>query len=231
MKKTNPFRYALTVALIVISAHAASATGTTASLGIARNDDASKHGARAGIDLQYTDPGIRAQDDFYDHVNGKWLRGAAIPADQSNWNIFTILPERLLPRLRDLIQNAAAGHAANGTDAQRIADFYASFMDARVDDRGIDPLKSELGRIDRIKTKSELPALLAHLSTIGVVVPYQLKIHLDEKDSTAYIADITQKGLGMPDRDYYLQKDDAKLSRMKIQVCRARARHSRAGWG
>jgi putative endopeptidase len=217
MKKTNPFRHALTVALIVMSAHAGSATGTTPPPGIARNDDASKHGTLAGINLQYTDPGIRAQDDFYDHVNGKWLRGAAIPADQSNWNIFTILPERLLPRLRDLIQNAAASHAANGTDAQRIADFYASFMDARVDDRGIDPLKSELDRIDQIKTKSELPALLAHLSTIGVVVPYQLKIHLDEKDSTAYIADITQKGLGMPDRDYYLQKDDAKLSRMKIK--------------
>ncbi|HEX8788709.1 MAG TPA: M13-type metalloendopeptidase, partial [Telluria sp.] len=104
------------------------------------------------------------------------------------------------------------------TDAQRIGDFYASYMDeARLEQLGVTPLNGELAKIAAIKDKSELPALLAHLGKIGVNVPFDFGIHQDNKDSTKYVADIGQGGLGMPDRDYYLKTDDAKLADAKAK--------------
>ncbi|MDB5934865.1 MAG: peptidase, partial [Massilia sp.] len=97
--------------------------------------------------------------------------------------------------------------------AQRIGDFYASFMDEpKLETLGLSPLNAELARIAAIKDKSELPAMMARLGQLGVRVPYDFGIHQDAKDSTKYVADIAQGGLGLPDRDYYLKADDAKLA-------------------
>lgn len=170
---------------------------------------------KSGIDRAYVDPGIRPQDDFYDYLNGEWLKKVPIPADKANWDIFAMLDDSSLPRLRVLIDKAAASHPAAGTDERRIADFYASFMDPGVDRRGMTPLQPELERIRAIRTKAELPELLAHFAAIGVKLPLALTVHLDEKNSTAYIADIGQGGLSLPDRDYYLQTADARLAGMK----------------
>jgi putative endopeptidase len=82
----------------------------------------------------------------------------------------------------------------------------------KVETLGLSPLNAELARIAAIRDKSELPAMMAHLGQLGVRVPYDFGIHQDAKDSTKYVADITQGGLGLPDRDYYLKADDAKLA-------------------
>jgi putative endopeptidase len=169
--------------------------------------------AATGIDTQFIQPAVRAQDDFYQHLNGKWLATAEIPADKSSWGAFQQLQENTLPQLRGIIEKAAATNAAKGTDEQRIGDFYASFMDeARLEQLGTAPLAAELAKIAALKDKSELPALLAHLGEIGVNIPFDYGIHQDNKDSTKYVADIGQGGLGLPDRDYYLKLDDAKLA-------------------
>jgi putative endopeptidase len=187
----------------------------------AKSTAAAAHPARAtGIDTQYIEPAVRAQDDFYRHLNGKWLKTVEIPADQSSWGSFDELYEKSLADLRGLIEKAAAGNPAEGTDARRIGDYYASFMDeAKLEQLGITPLNGELNKIAALKDKAELPALLAHLGMIGVNIPFDYGIHQDNKDSTKYVADIGQGGLGMPDRDYYLKGDDAKLveTRAKYQ--------------
>jgi putative endopeptidase len=168
----------------------------------------------SGIAVNFVDPTVRVQDDFFTHLNGKWLKTTAIPADKSSWGSFAKLQDDTQPQLRAIIENAAKSpNQAAGTDAQRIGDFYASFMDEKkADALGLAPLNAELAGIAAIKSRAELPAMMAHLGRLGVGLPYDFGIHQDAKDSTKYVADISQGGLGLPDRDYYLKKDDAKLA-------------------
>jgi putative endopeptidase len=202
---------ALTLALIAGFAQAEGATGAAATAKSAKVATLS-----SGIATEYIEAGVRPQDDFFEYLNGKWLKSTEIPADKASWGSFMQLRENTLPRLRGIIEKSAASNPAAATDAQRIGDFYASFMDeARLEQLGATPLKSELDKIAALKDKSELPAVLARLGKIGVGVPFDFGIHQDNKDSTKYVADISQGGLGMPDRDYYLKADDAKLAAIK----------------
>ncbi|MDL2357940.1 MAG: M13-type metalloendopeptidase [Pseudomonadota bacterium] len=172
------------------------------------------HALTSGIATAYIEPAVRAQDDFFTHLNGKWLKTTEIPADKASWGSFAKLHDDTQPQLRAIIEGAAKSpHQAAGTDAQRIGDFYASYMDEKkVDGLGLTPLNAELARVAALKDKAELPAMMAHLGQLGVGVPYDFGIHQDAKDSTKYVADIGQGGLGLPDRDYYLKKDDARLA-------------------
>jgi predicted metalloendopeptidase len=201
---------ALTLALVASVANAEAGKAAVK----AAPSKAQAHKLSAGIATQYFEPSVRAQDDFFEHTNGKWLKTTEIPADKSSWGAFAQLHEETQPVLRAIIEKAAANPGkAGATDAQRIGDFYASYMDeARLEQLGLAPLRAELERIAAIKDKAELPALLAHLGQIGVGVPFDFSVHQDAKDSTKYVADISQGGLGMPDRDYYLKLDDAKMA-------------------
>jgi len=207
---------ALTLALIAGFAQAES--GAAAAAAAASTKTAKAPVLSAGIATEYIESSVRPQDDFFEYLNGKWLKNVEIPADKSSWGSFMELRENTLPQIRGIIEKASAGNPAAGTDAQRIGDFWASFMDeARLEQLGVTPLSSELGKIAAIKDKSELPAVLARLGKIGVNVPFDFGIHQDNKDSTKYVADIYQGGLGMPDRDYYLKTDDAKLADVKAK--------------
>ncbi|MHB8668645.1 MAG: M13 family metallopeptidase [Burkholderiales bacterium] len=176
----------------------------------------------AGVDLEYIDAAVRPQDDFYQYFNGKWLASAKIPADRSSWGSFFALYEETQSQLRAIIEAAAADtHAPPGSDAQKIGDFYASFMDESTLDRlGLKPLDEELARIAALNDKRQIPALIAHLNRLSVNTAYRLTIHQDARDSTRYIVDLGQSGLGMPDRDYYLKRGDPKLgaARAKYQT-------------
>jgi predicted metalloendopeptidase len=209
---------ALTLTLLANVGYAAEGAATAAKAKAAKNTAKASQTLSSGIATQYIEPSVRAQDDFYEHLNGKWLKTVEIPADKSRWGSFSELAENSLSQLRGIIEKASSSNPAKGTDAQRIGDFYASFMDeARLEQLGVTPLNGELAKIAAIKDKSELPALLAHLGKIGVNVPFDFGIHQDNKDSTKYVADIGQGGLGMPDRDYYLKADDAKLADTKAK--------------
>jgi len=103
------------------------------------------------------------------------------------------------------------GASDSDPDAKKLGDLYASFMDeAQLETLGLKPLQAEFASIDAISDKSALPALIAHMNQIGVGAPYGFGIAQDSKDSTHYAVILSQGGLGLPDRDYYL-KDDAKL--------------------
>ncbi|HEY0584494.1 MAG TPA: M13-type metalloendopeptidase [Pseudoduganella sp.] len=166
---------------------------------------------KSGIELQYIDPAVRAQDDFFKHLNGKWLATAEIPAEMSSWGAFEKLFEDIQPQLRKIIEDTAQN--ADTSDKKRIGDFYASFMDeARLEQLGVAPIQPELARIAALNDKKELPALFAYHNRHNFAAPMDMGIHQDNKDSTKYVVDFVQSGLGMPDRDYYLKKDDAKMA-------------------
>ncbi len=188
---------------------------------VANAPSAAKSATISGIDLQYVDNSVRAQDDFFKHVSGKWLTTTEIPADKSSWGSFAKLRDDTLPQLRKIIEQAAQDRTvAADSETRKVGDLYASYMDEqKLETLGIAPIQAELDRIAAVKSKKEIPALIAYLSRRGVTTPYDFGVHLDAKDSTRYVVDVSQSGLGLPDRDYYLKQDDAKLvaARAKYQ--------------
>ena len=164
----------------------------------------------SGIQTQYIDPSVRVQDDFFAHVNGKWLKTTDIPADKASFGTGAMLNDEIQPQVRAIIEAAQADKKA-GPDARKIGNLYTSYMDeAKRMQLGYKPLAGELTKIRNLKDKKALPALMAHLSMIGVSTPYGMRVGQDARDSTRYAAYLGQRGLGLPDRDYYL-KDDARM--------------------
>jgi len=180
---------------------------------------ASAAALESGIETQYFDPSVRAQDDFYLHVNGKWIQQTEIPADKSGYGPAYQLNDEAQLQLRAIIEAAAkATDRAPGSEAQKIGDLYASFMDeARLEQLGAKPLQPEFARIDAMKSKADIPRLMAHLSEIGVSGPLETYIDQDSRESTRYVAEVGQGGLGLPDRDYYLSETDAKLKAIRAE--------------
>jgi len=170
---------------------------------------------KSGVYLQNLDKAVRPQDDFYGHINGGWLAATQIPADRSNYGTFTKLQEDAERDLRDILEEAAKAKAAPGSATQQVGDYYASFLDeAAVEARGLKPLQDELARIDALKTKQDLAGYIGRSQRLFVGHPFAYFIAIDEKNSTQYVSTVTQRGLGMPDRDYYLS-DDAKLKSIR----------------
>ncbi|MEN9865896.1 MAG: hypothetical protein RL748_1486 [Pseudomonadota bacterium] len=170
----------------------------------------------SGIETQYIDNTVKAQDDFFRHLNGKWLSTVEIPADKSVWGSFNKMADDVQPLLRTIIEDAAKQQAKTGTEAQKIGDLFNSYMDeARLDKLGIEAVMPEIKRVQALKNKQQIASLLAHFSQSGISAPYDFTIHQDAKDATKYVADLGQSGLGMPDRDYYLKKEDKRLSEVR----------------
>ncbi|NVM76710.1 putative metalloendopeptidase [Duganella sp. SG902] len=168
----------------------------------------------SGVDLANIDSSVRPQDDFFLNLNGKWLARTEIPADKSSWGSFEKLNDDTKPQLRAIIEAAAADAGRQpGSDAQRIGDFFASYMDeAKLEEVRLAPLKADFDRVAALSDKKMIPALIAHFNRYGYTAPYGFVIHQDNKDSTRYVADLVQDGLSLPDRDYYLKKSDRKLA-------------------
>jgi putative endopeptidase len=162
----------------------------------------------SGIDVQYIDDGVRPQDDFYKHVNGRWLASTEIPADKATYGSFTQLRDDSEAHLRTIVEGLQTSAAAKDADQQKIADLYASFMDETVlNGLSFRPLDAEFAKVEALKDRKEIARLIAHFNQIGVAAPYTPVVHQDAKDSTKYVFDLGQDGLGMPDRDYYLLRD------------------------
>jgi predicted metalloendopeptidase len=160
----------------------------------------------SGIDLRYVDPAVRPQDDFYRAVNGKWLDTFEMPVDKARYGSFDKLREDTELQLRAIIEDVAkATDAAPGSEGQKIRDLYNSFMnEAKTEELGTKPLVPLFARLDAVKDKSDVVALLASFNILRIDAPFSPVVHQDNRDSSKYVVDLRQGGLGLPDRDYYL---------------------------
>jgi putative endopeptidase len=169
-----------------------------------------RSGSGAGIDRAAGDPSVRAQDDFFRRVNGRWLKATEFPADKAYLGSFEALHDKIQVELRGLVEKAAQTRA--NADEARIADLYESFVDeAAVERAGIAPLAGELAVIDALQSPAQLPAVMGRMTRLGVSMPLGMYIDQDSRDARRYVPQIVQAGLGLPDRDYYLVADDAKF--------------------
>jgi putative endopeptidase len=168
---------------------------------------------RSGIDVSAIDRSVPPQQDFWQFANGKWLAATPIPADRSAWDTFSEVREKTQAQLRSAIE--AIDPKDPYPEYRKLADLYASFMDAEgMNLSGLTALDDILGRIRGLRDKSELPALFAELARMSVGIPFSVDISPDKRDATTYVAYLRQSGLGLPDRDYYL-KDDAHFANMR----------------
>jgi len=167
---------------------------------------------KSGIDLTHVDPRTRPQDDLFGHVNGRWLTEYEIPADRATDGAFRLLYDRAEEQIRDLITEAAASGAADGTDEQRIGDLYASFMDTQtIAERGLQPLLDELALIDAAPDADALAAVLGGLQRTGVGGGAGVYVDTDSKNSTRYLLHIGQSGIGLPDESYFRDEQHAEI--------------------
>src|SRR5262245_20020302 len=164
---------------------------------------------KSGVELTGFDRGVRPQDDLYRFVGGNWLAHTEIPADRSNYGSFIILDDQAQEEVKNLIVAASQRpNRAAGSDEQKVGDYYLAFMDtARVESLGLDPLAAELAQIDAIATPRDVARYIGHSQRIGVAQPIAWFSSPDNKNSTVYIGSVYQRGLTMPDRDYYLSPD------------------------
>ncbi|MFZ5608836.1 MAG: M13 family metallopeptidase [Pseudomonadota bacterium] len=159
-----------------------------------------------GVDVTAMDKAVRPGDDFYRYVNGAWLETFEIPADKSNYGSFTALADLSEERIRAIIEAAAANPGAKASESQKVGDMFASFMDeARVDALGLDPIRADLDAIAALKSHDEVADMLAQAVIHHGASPINFFINQDAKQPDRYIAYFTQSGLGLPDRDYYLE--------------------------
>ena len=168
----------------------------------------------SGIHPEDMDKAVRAQDDFYRYAQGAWLKANEIPADKSDWGTFMKAREDVQQQLRTIVESAAKeSNKLAGSDKQKIGDLYSSFMDEKkLNALGITALNNELGRITRMQNKRGIHDLIAHFHEIGVNTPIRLSIGQDDTNSSQYAVTVSQGGLGLPNRDYYLSQDDAKMA-------------------
>ena len=163
----------------------------------------------SGIDTSDIDPTIRPGDDFYAYLNGEWVEEFELPADKSNYGTFTMLRDKSQEDVKAIIDMAATGDFAKGTDEQKVGDLYKSYLDMETRNaRGTEPLQPELDRIAAISSHDELAVYFAGALKRGYGMPFVLAQIADMKDPGNYGLYTFQAGLGLPDREYYFNDDE-----------------------
>ena len=159
-----------------------------------------------GFDLVGMDRSVDPGDNFYRFANGEWERVTEIPADRSNYGMFTLLDDLSKQRSRAILEEAAPD--------SRIGAFYASFMDeAAVNAAGLAPIRPLIEEIEGIGSREAWATELGQLFRQGITGPFGGYVATDDRIPTEMIMRLTQSGLGLPDRDYYLRDDPSLVEK------------------
>ena len=168
---------------------------------------------------------------FYQYACGAWLGANPIPGDQSRWGRFDQLQENNHEILRHMLETAAAKKSGQTALDQKIGGFYAACMDEKtINAKGVAPLKPDLDRVTALKSKAELPELLAYLFRTSTAPFFSFNSGPDARNAAIVIANMDQGGINLPDRDYYF-RDDAKSQDIRKQyVAHIQKMFELAGW-
>ncbi len=174
----------------------------------------------AGLNMENIDTATKPTADFFQFVNGNWLKNNPIPASESRWGSFNELYEKNTAKLKLILEEAVADKSAKaGSNTQKIGDFYSLAMDSvKLNKEGANPLKEEFDAINNIATKNNLIQSIAHLHTIGISSLFIAYIDQDPKNNISYIPQLYQGGIGLPDRDYYTKTDERTIGIQKAYV-------------
>jgi putative endopeptidase len=155
-----------------------------------------------GFDTAGMDAAIKPGDDFYGYANGTWAKNTAIPSDKSNYGAFNILADNAQKQTQEILEGV------KNDPSSKIGTAYSTYLDtATIDAKGLAPAKAWIDQVKGLSSKAGYPALIAAARRNGVGSPFAAYIGQDDKLPEVYAVSMSQSGLGMPDRDYYLSKD------------------------
>lgn len=164
----------------------------------------------SGIIHENMDLSVKPGDDFFNYVNGKWIESIDIPADKSSYGSFRILRDEAQEDVMAIINSSAEGDFADGSDEQKVGDFYRAYMDMDARDAlGTAPLNPEFERIAGIEDYSDLAEYFAYSNKYGFATPFAVGQYADFKAPETYMIYTWQAGLGLPEKEYYFKEGEA----------------------
>ena len=172
--------------------------------------DAQRDVLPSGIDLDELDPAVRPQDDLYQHVNGRWIARTEIPDDKARYGAFLVLDEEAQNAVRAIIEESQ--RAEPGTDARKVGDLYASFMDEeRIEALGAEPIRPLLDDALAVDTIERFLTTLGRIERGGGAGFVKLFVDNDPGDPERYLVFVEQGGIGLPDESYYREDKFAEI--------------------
>ena len=164
------------------------------------------------VSMDYIDPNVKPQDDFFLFSNGNWIKNNEIPASESRWGSFNELDQENKKKLTAILEDAQANQGVKGSQNQLLGSYYASFMNMeRRNQMGLSGIKSELNRIDSINRKDFIVIAVAMNHRDGIGSTFSFGVGQDMKNVTKNTAYIGQGGIGLPNKDYYLTENKKEI--------------------
>lgn len=165
---------------------------------------------KPALDVANMDLTVKPGTDFFSYANGNWVKNTVIPEDKSRYGSFDILQEENNAILKSIFESAVAKkRKPKGSNWQKVSDFYASGMDeAQIESKGLQPINEDLLQIESIENLESLTAELARLHSMRVGSLFGIYAGQDDKKATDIVINLSQGGLGLPDRDYYISDDN-----------------------
>jgi len=178
------------------------------SLGILLFSCMNKKNSSIGIDPANLDKNVKPSNDFYMYANGGWLKSHPMPAEYSRYGTFDKLQEDNDTMVHNLVLELSKQSNEPGSIAQKISDFFTSGMDsAQIEKEGTNPLKPELEKIQKASTIQDIQNIIARFHSYDIDPLFSFYGEPDSKNSKMMIASLSQGGLGLGDRDYYVADD------------------------
>ncbi|HEY0107589.1 MAG TPA: M13 family metallopeptidase [Rhizomicrobium sp.] len=166
-----------------------------------------------GVELNDIDKSVKPGDDFFLYANGNWVKHSAIPADRTYAGVNLELDLQNEGRLKAIVADLSRTPDGKLTaEGRKLRDFYNAFMDTKqIEAAGLAPARKDLAKIAAYKSLSDVAAGIGD-PALGLDGPFGFSIGIDSKNSDLYSISLSQSGIGMPDRDYYLKTDKEILT-------------------
>jgi putative endopeptidase len=186
----------------------------TSSFSFAQTQSIDDH--RYRINMENFDLSVNPNEDFYIYTSGGWIRNNPIPDDESRWSSWSDIIEDNRKVLKEILENAASTtNVPSGSNLKKIGDIYFTAMNTeKIEKAGYNPIRDDLNRIEEIKTKEDFIREMAYFRNYWISPFFNMWSGQDDKNSENVIIQLSQGGLGMPDRDYYL-KDDERTKKIR----------------
>lgn len=163
-----------------------------------------------GVKAENRDESIRPGDDFYEYCNGNWMKNNPLTDEYSRYGAFDVLAELNNTQLRGLIEELASKEQAQGSVAQKVADMYRLATDStRLNKEGAEPIMSDFAKIDAITDKAGYFTTMAEMSISSASAFFNYGIDADMKSSKENLFDLSQGGLSLGQKDYYVENDES----------------------
>jgi putative endopeptidase len=192
--------------------------GKEATAASATAPNAAKRYGTWGVDLEGMDTSVKPGDDFFRFANGKWAAATEIPADRSRFGAFDLLRDLSEIRVRAIVENWAADKSLKpGSDEAKIATIYRTFLDeAAAEKLDSKPIQPQLKALKKAKTRNDLAKIMARSGHTFGSSFFGVSVFDDAKNPSQHALYVSQSGLGLPDREFYL-RDNFKPQKERYQ--------------